>query len=81
MAVNKTLTREMLDLLAGLAGPEFYGRLDITCKNGEITLVRKGQTIKPTKQLTGSNYSGTISIIYEAGQIVHAEKIERIDIK
>jgi hypothetical protein len=72
---------EMHDLLADLTGPAFYGSLEIVCKDGEITLVRKSQTIKPEKKLTGTNYSCTISIVYEAGKIVHAEKIEPIDLK
>jgi len=75
------LISEMHNLLADLTGPGFYGRLEIVCKDGDITLVRKGQTIKPGKKLTGTNYSGTISIVYEAGRMVAASKIEPIDLK
>lgn len=79
--MSQALTREMLELLAELTGgPEFYGSLDLTVKDGVVTLVRKGQTIKLAKTLTDTRYSGTISVKYEAGHLVHAEKVEKLDL-
>ena len=79
--MSQALTREMLELLDELAGgPDFYGSLDLKVEDGVVILVRKGQSIKVAKPLTDTRYSGTIRVKYEAGHLVHAEKVEKLDI-
>jgi len=71
----------MLDLLAEMAGQGFYGNIKIKIVDGVITHVNKGQKIRLEKKLTGTNYSGTISLEYENSHIVDASRIEQIDVK